>query len=92
MSPEQAETVALQALGWLAGDGDRLSRFMAATGVSAADLRERAGDPGLLVGVLRFILTDDATVLAFASETGLRPTLPGQALAALPGGADPHWT
>ncbi|GAA0310605.1 DUF3572 domain-containing protein [Rhodovulum strictum] len=89
---ESADTLALKALGWLAGQDDLLAIFMGATGASGQDLRARADDPEFLASVLDFLLMDDAWVLAFCQAHGL----PGEALmrarAALPGGADPHWT
>ena len=92
MQRERAETVALEALGWLAGQEDLLGVFMGATGTSARDLRERAGDPDFLASVLDFLAMDDAWILQLSAETGLPPEAPMQARAALPGGALPHWT
>ncbi len=36
---EQAETLAIQALGWMAGNDEVLGQFMAASGASIDDLR-----------------------------------------------------
>lgn len=68
-----AETVALQALGWIAADEDRLGRFMGLAGLTADELRARAGEAEFLGGVLDFVLGDEATTLAFATEAGLKP-------------------
>ncbi|MEO1689047.1 MAG: DUF3572 family protein [Pseudomonadota bacterium] len=43
MTPQAAETLALEALGWLAADADRLGPFMAEAGVVRVKLRARAG-------------------------------------------------
>lgn len=56
MQQDQAETVALQALGFLAGDEDRLARFLAMTGVGPEDLKGRIGDPAFLGAVLDHLL------------------------------------
>ena len=85
---EQAETLALQALGYLAADEDRLLRFLAVTGLSPQELRERAGDPHFLAGVLDHLLTDDAMIMAFAEENGLEPEAVMAARRRLPGLAD----
>ena len=45
MNPENAEILALQALGWLAGDEDGLERFLSLSGLDAAALRRPAGSP-----------------------------------------------
>ncbi len=92
MPQETAEAVALRALAWLVGNDDLLPVFMGATGASARDLRERAQDVEFLASVLDFLIMDDAWVLAFCNAEELPPTLPMRARAALPGGAQPHWT
>ncbi len=89
---EAAETLALTALGWLAANDDLLPVFMGATGVNEADLRAQAADPVFLGAVLDFLMMDDAWVIRFCDETGNAYTAPGQARAALPGGAQMHWT
>lgn len=92
MTEGQAEILALQALGWLAAQDDLLGVFLGAGGVSQADLTARADDPEVMAAVLDFILMDDAWVTGFCAAHGLPPETPMQARAALPGGADPHWT
>jgi len=92
MQREMAETVAAQALGWLAGDSELLGTFMGATGVDAGDLRARAGQPVFLASVLDFLMMDDAWVMGFCDAVGLPYEAPMQARAALPGGEQVHWT
>lgn len=89
---ESAETLALQALGWLLSRDDLVPQFMAATGASADDLRALAADARFLGAVLDFLLTDDQMVQAFADDAGVAPYLPMRARAALPGGMIPDWT
>ena len=89
---ESAETLALQALGWLLSRDDLVPQFMAATGASPDDLRALAADAGFLGAVLDFLLTDDQMVQAFAGDAGLAPDLPMRARAALPGCMVPVWT
>jgi len=89
---EFGETVALQALGWLAADADRFSAFLASTGLDPVELRARATDPEMLASVLDFLLADETAVLAFADGTGLAPDAALRARASLPGGDLPHWT
>ncbi|QYK41150.1 MAG: DUF3572 domain-containing protein [Paracoccaceae bacterium] len=89
---EAAETLALQAVGWLASDADRLGGFLAATGASPADLRRGMGDPAFLGAVLDFILAEDDRVIDCARSLGVPPVRVAEARAALPGGDSPHWT
>ncbi|MEH6950290.1 DUF3572 domain-containing protein [Nitrobacter sp. NHB1] len=85
---EVAEIVAIQALSFVAGDGERLGRFLAETGIGPETLRASASDPHFLAGVLDFVLRDDATVTAFSDSSGHHPTTIAAAREAL---GDPLW-
>ncbi|MBL4916382.1 DUF3572 domain-containing protein [Szabonella alba] len=89
---EAAETLALEALGWLAAQDDLFTTFLAASGAGVADLAQRARDPDFLGSVLDFLLAEDDWILAFSRDTGHPPTAPARARADLPGGAQQHWT
>ncbi|MDE0850294.1 DUF3572 domain-containing protein [Yoonia sp.] len=92
MSPEIAETVALQALGWLVGNDDICPTFLGATGSSVDDLRERATDPAFQASILEFITMDDAWVMAFCDTVNIAYDQPLMARYALPGAEVVHWT
>ncbi|MEL6570856.1 MAG: DUF3572 domain-containing protein [Pseudomonadota bacterium] len=92
MSPEQAETIALQALGWLVGNDELCPTFMGATGTSVDDLKSRAADPEFQASVLQFITMDDAWVIAFCDACDVPYEAPLQAHFALPGAEQVHWT
>lgn len=92
MKQDSAETIALQALGWLAANDDLFPVFLGASGASAGDVAARAGDAEFLGAVLDFLLMDDAFVMGFCDAAGLAYGLPMQARAALPGGGQVHWT
>jgi hypothetical protein len=92
MKQESAETLAAEALGWIAGQDDLLDVFLGATGASVTDLRAQAADPVFLASVLDFLLMDDAWVTGFCRATGRAFTDPASARAALPGGETVHWT
>jgi len=87
LTEEAAEGLAIQALTFIAGDGERLGRFLATTGIGPAQIRAAAQEPGFLVGVLDYLAGDERLLSAFAAETGNDPTHVGKALAALGG----HW-
>lgn len=70
---DTAEAIALRGLGFLAGDGERLGRFLALTGIGPSELKARAGDPAMLSGVLEYFMQDETLLLVFASEAGLVP-------------------
>ena len=85
---EVAEIVAIQALSFIAGEPERLGRFLAETGIGPETLRTAAADPRFLSNVLDFVMRDDATVKAFASAAQLHPTNIAAAHQAL---NDPQW-
>lgn len=89
---EAAETVAAQALAWLAGDPERINGFLVMSGLSPSELMQRAGDPRVLGAVLDHVMSDDGMVMAFCDAAGLAYTVPQAARAALPGGEVWHWT
>lgn len=74
LGPEEAEAVATDALGYLASDMEHLGRFLALAGIGPAELRQAAGEPGFLIGVLEFYMGHEALLLAFCEARGLRPT------------------
>lgn len=92
MQQEVAETIALQALGWLAANEELLPVFMGATGTSTADFKSRAGEPEFLCSVLDFLMMDDAWVIEFCDTQGSAYDQLMRARQALPGGAQINWT
>lgn len=83
LTPDEAAAVALKGLAWLAGDADRLGRFLALTGIGPARLRAEANEPATLAAVLDHLMGFEADLLAFCAEAGLDPALPAQARAVL---------
>jgi len=87
---EQAEALAIQALGFIAADPELLPRFLAITGIEASAIRQAAREPGFLAGVLQFIAAHEPTLLRFSEETGIPPKSVASALRDLPFGDDLH--
>lgn len=92
MKAEQAETLALRALAWLAGHDELCPVFMGSTGTSVDDMRVRATDPAFLASVLEFLTMHDAWVVAFCDAHGYAYENPLQARYSLPGAEQVHWT
>lgn len=88
LTPEQAESLAITALGFIAADPDLLPRFLAVTGISAGEIRAAAAEPGFLAGVLDFLLAHEPSVMAFAAATDTDPASLAAARRVLPGGDD----
>ena len=92
MSPENAQIIALQALGWLAGNDELCPLFLGSTGGSIDDLRAHATDPAFQASVLEFLTMDDAWVIAFCDAHDLKYDVPLRARYAMPGAESVHWT
>jgi len=70
---ENAEILALEGLGWLAGDETGVARFMDQAGIDAATLRESAGSPGMGLAVLEFLLGHEDLLLRFCESQDIDP-------------------
>ena len=83
---EAAESLAVQALNFLAEDPDRLGRFLALSGLDPGSIRSAAADPGFLAGVLSHLGGDEALLIAFADAAGVKPAEVDRARRLLTGG------
>ncbi len=68
-----AEDTAVAVLGWLAGQPDLMSRFLALSGLTADGLRQASTEPGFFAGLLAFLMNHEPTLMAFCEETGTPP-------------------
>ena len=73
MNTENAEILALQGLGWLAGDEDGLQRFLDLSGLDAAAMRSQAGTSDMNVAILDFLLAHEDLLMRFCEADGLSP-------------------
>jgi hypothetical protein len=70
---EWAESVAIQALSFMAEDPERLDRFMALTGIESQSLRDAAREPNFLLGVLDHVAGDERLLRDFTTQRELEP-------------------
>lgn len=70
---EDAQTLGLTALGFLAEDAPRLGRFLALTGIGPDRLRNAADAPETLLAVFDHLLGDESLLLLFAASRGVAP-------------------
>jgi hypothetical protein len=82
---EAATQAAIEALGWLANDEERLERFLAVSGLGPQNLRQAAAEPGFLAAVLDYLASHEALLVDFARDTGRRPEEVAKAHAVLRG-------
>jgi hypothetical protein len=73
MNTEKAEILALQGLGWLAGDEDGLQRFLDLSGLDVGSLRTSAGTSDMHVAVLDFLLGHEDLLLRFCETAAISP-------------------
>jgi Protein of unknown function (DUF3572) len=65
--------LAIEALSFIAGDGERLGRFLAVTGIGPKQIRDAAREPRFLAGVLDYLAADEGLLVAFAQHAGFDP-------------------
>ena len=70
---EDAEAIAVSALGFIAAESTRLDRFLALTGLDPGGLRQAATQPGFFAAVLDHLAGHEPDLLAFAVEANLSP-------------------
>jgi len=66
-------TLALMALAWLLSDGERASRLLALTGMSADDLRKDANNPRILAEIIRYLEGCERDLVTAADAIGTTP-------------------
>ena len=65
--------MALAALGWLLGDGERGQRFLDLTGLTPESLRSAIGETSTHRAVFEFLESHEPDLLATADALGVRP-------------------
>jgi hypothetical protein len=69
----RGEALAIEALGFLADDPERLSRFLALSGLGPGNLRQAAAEPTFLIAVLDHLAADERLLVAFAGAQRIDP-------------------
>ncbi|MBV1704676.1 MAG: DUF3572 domain-containing protein [Hyphomicrobiales bacterium] len=67
------EALVIETLTFIAGDGERLGRFLAITGLGPGDLRAAAGAPEFQRSLIDYLLSDEELIKALASSLGRSP-------------------
>ncbi|HWI86258.1 MAG TPA: DUF3572 family protein [Sphingomonas sp.] len=65
--------IGLRALAWAVEDRTRAERMLALTGLSGADLRERADEPSVLAAVIGFLEAYEPDLICCAKAIGVPP-------------------
>jgi len=77
--PNDPLALALAALAATLGDARRAQRFIDLTGIDTNELRARAGDPVLLVALIRFLEAHEPDLIAVSEQLGVSPEVLVQA-------------
>lgn len=86
MHKDEAESIAISGLAFVAQDHELMRRFLDLTGVDADSIRQAAREPGFLAGVLQFIIAHEPTLLRFSADSGVPPEKAVLAIESLPFG------
>ena len=85
MNQQSAEILAFKGLAYVANDAAAMERFLALTGITAPELRDRAEDPEFLAALLDFLMADEPLLTAFCESEALDAQTLHSARRALPG-------
>ena len=73
MNKDEAETVALSAFAFITSDEERMSRFLAVSGLQPDTIRSAASQPGFFAGILDYVASDEPLLLALSKELNTKP-------------------
>jgi len=89
MNKEAAETLAIRAITYIAGDDELLEGLFAQSGIGIDDLKSGITSNDIQRGVLDFLLSHEPFVVGFVEDAGYAPEDPARAQVVLAGG--PVW-
>ena len=73
MNPDDAQTLALKALGFVAASEGGLDRLMELSGLDLGTLRAKASEPEILASLLDFLLADEGLLVDFCHGESIDP-------------------
>lgn len=83
LNRDEAETIAIQTLGFLAEEPNRIGRFLSLTGMEPGTLMEGAETAAVQVALLDHLLGDESLLMVFSGHAGLNPDAVAEARALL---------
>lgn len=89
MKTENAQIIGLQAITYIMEDEDLLARFIALSGSSQEEIRDKVQDKYFLSSCLEFLLGNEKDLLSFCVDSNINPTHPMQAFESL--GGNNNW-
>jgi len=73
MNKDEAESIAVSAFAFITCDEERMGRFLAVSGLRPDTIRAAAAEPGFFAGILDYVASDEALLLALAKELNTKP-------------------
>ena len=70
---ERAQRLAVEVLGWLASDEERLLPFLQLSGLNPGTVRDSVRNPAFLGAVLDHVMGDEAGLIACAGALDVKP-------------------
>jgi hypothetical protein len=70
---DAAEALAVAAFSAIMSDEERMSRFMAISGLRPDTIREAAASPRFFAGILHYVVADEGLLVALATELNVKP-------------------
>lgn len=92
MNKDQAEAIALDALGYIIQNETQRARFLDLTGIAPSDLRAGLSDPAFLIAVIEFLLGHEPSLLEFCAAQEIDPLWPARAHGLLAGHQASEWS
>lgn len=73
MNRDEAENVAISAFSFITGDEERMSRFLAVSGLRPDTIRSAASSPSFFAAILDYVASDEPLLIALAKEMNTKP-------------------
>jgi hypothetical protein len=70
---DEAESVAISAFSYITADEERLSRFLAVSGLRPDTIRSAASSAGFFAAILDYVASDEPLLVALAKEMNTKP-------------------
>ena len=91
MNEEVATGHALNALSFIIADENMQDRFLALSGMSPDEMKERLQETEFLASILEFLVSHEPDLISYAESANQRPELIVTAWRALGGGVGQEW-
>lgn len=75
LTVDKASEIAVQALGFLALDEKRFTRFLDLTGLAVEEIRAQASEFAFQAGILEYLRSEESLLMVFCANANLDPSV-----------------